>query len=210
MVLKFSIQNGNQIHIDIPGFLNRNPNSEADLYVDDYYSHKFFDFFIRNPIIPEQQYSRVEKHSMVRIETSEFTGYHVKLEKYGIGEFDNLHTFTERQKQFKGICYKIVSSAIDASGSRHSESSGFDKIWLCEALKDLFNGQHPDVIYMRNLFKGDEDTLNPIDRERYLEFIRADTPIQKKYFGCTTTSILILLTATTLWLFLKVLFLDNV
>ena len=197
MVLKFFIKNGRQWHIEIPGYLVQHPGSDVDFYVDDVYSHKFFDFFVRNPIIAEQQYSGVEKQSMVRLETNEFAGYHVKLEKYGTGEFDR--PLSDSEQQYKGVCYKIVSTASDASGRNHSHSSGFDKIWLCEAFKDLFNGQHPDVLYMRNLFSGDENTLNHVDREKYLEFIRASSPKEKDYAGCGAKSIIILALAVIIF-----------
>ncbi len=202
MLLRYFKKNGRQWHIDIPGYLDRHPDSDIDLYVDDYYSHKFFDFFVRNPIIREQQYSGVEKQSMVRIETNEFAGYHVKLEKYGTGEFDR--PLSQEEKHFKGVCYKIVSYTNDISGTSHSNSYGFDKMWLCEAFKDLFNGQHPDVLYMRNLFSGDENTLNHIDREKYSEFIKANTPTDKKdNLGCSVKSIIILVAAAILIGFFK-------
>jgi len=170
------------------------------LYVDDYYSYKFFDFLIRNPT--EWLNNSNDKQSMVRIETNEFAGYHVKLEKYGTGEFDR--PLSGSEQQYKGICYKIVSTAHDASGNSHSNSSGFDKIWLCDAFKDLFNGQHPDVLYMRNLFNGDENNLNPADREQFLEFIRACSPTNKKdNSGCSFKSIIILVAAAILIGFLK-------
>jgi hypothetical protein len=139
---------------------------------------------------------------MVRIETNDFTGFHVKLEKYGTGEFDS--PLGDNEQQYKGICYKIVSTASDARGSNHSYSSGNNKIWLCEAFKDLFNGKHPDVLYMRNLFKGDENTLNPLDREKFLEFISAKTPIDKNdNLGCSIKSIIILVAAAFIFNFLK-------
>jgi hypothetical protein len=202
MVLRYFNKNRRQWHVDIPGYLDRHPDSDVDLYVDDDYSHKFFDFFVRNPIIQEQQYSGVEKQSMVRLETNEFDGYHVKLEKYGKGEFDS--PISNSEQQYKGVCYKIVSTASDSSGRIHSHSYGFNKIWLCDALKELFNGQHPDMLYMRNLFNEDENTLNPIDRGKYLEFIRANTPTDKKdNSGCSTKSIIILLGAALLINFFK-------
>ena len=202
MVLRYFKKNRRQWHIDIPGYLDRHPNSDVDLYVDDDYSHKFFDFFVRNPVIPEQQYSGVEKQSMVRLESNEFADYHVKLEKYGTGEFDI--PLSDSEQQYKGVCYKIVSTASDASGRSHSNSYGFDKIWLCEAFKDLFNGQHPDVLYMRNLFNGDENTLNPVDREKYLEFIKDNTPTDKKdNSGCSFNSIIILVAAAIIIGFFK-------
>ena len=197
MLLRYFKKNGRQWHIDIPGCLDCHPDSDVDLYVDDDYSHKFFDFFVRNPIIQEQQYRGVEKQSMVRIETNEFAGHHVKLEKYGTGEFDR--PLSDSEQQYKGVCYKIVSTASDASGRSHSNSYGFDKIWLCEAFKDLFNGQHPDVLYMRNLFSGDENTLNHIDREKYLEFIKANTPNDKKdNSGCSVKIVIILFVAAVI------------
>lgn len=177
MVLKFFMKNRRECHIDIPGYLERNPGSDVDLYVDDDYSYKFFDFFVRNPILREKQYSGVEKQSMVRVELNEFDGYLVKLEKYGTGEFDT--PLWESEQQYKGVCYKIVSTASDASGSNHSNSSGYDKIWICEAFKELYNGEHPDVLFMRNLFEEDKNTLNPLDREKFLEFIRDNTPTDK-------------------------------
>ncbi|MCX6210848.1 MAG: hypothetical protein NTZ59_15420 [Bacteroidetes bacterium] len=124
------------------------------------------------------------------------------MKKYGTGEFDR--PLSDSEQQYKGVCYKIVSTASDASGRNHSHSSGFDKIWLCEAFKDLFNGQHPDVLYMRNLFSGDEYTLNHVDREKYLEFIKANTPIDKKdNSGFSTKSIIILVAAAAIISFLK-------
>ena len=195
MVLRYFIKNGRQCHVEIPGYLDQHPGGENDLYVDDYYSHKFFDFFIRNPT--EWLNNSIDKQSMVRIETNEFVGYHVKLEKYGTGEFDR--PLSQEEQHFKGVCYKIVDTASDASGSIHSNSSGINKIWLCEAFKDLYNGQHPDVLFMLNLFNGDENTLNPADREKYLQFIKANTPTDKKdNSGCSTKSIIILVAAAIL------------
>jgi len=200
MLLRYFKKNGRQWHIDIPGYLDRHPDSDVDLYVDDAYSHKFYDFFIRNPI--DRFNNSIDKQSMVRLETNEFAGYHVKLEKYGTGEFDR--PLSDSEQQYKGVCYKIVSTASDASGRSHSNSYGFDKMWLCEAFKDLFNGQHPDVLYMRNLFSGDENTLNHIDREKYSEFIKANTPTDKKdNSGCSVKSIIILVAAAILIGFLK-------
>ncbi len=200
MVLKYFIKNGREWHTDVPGYLDRHPGNDADLYVDDYYSHKFFEFFIRNPI--DRFNNSSDKQSIVRIETNEFAGYHVKLEKYGTGEFDR--PLNDSEQQYKGVCYKTVSYTNDINGSSHSNSSGFDKIWLCEAYTDLFNGQHPDVLYMRNLFNGDENTLNPVDREKYLEFIKANTPTDKKdNSGCSTKSIIILVAAAVIISFLK-------
>jgi len=200
MLLRYFKKNGRQWHIDIPGYLDRHPDSDVDLYVDDAYSHKFYDFFIRNPI--DRFNNSIDKQSMVRLETNEFAGYHVKLEKYGTGEFDR--PLSDSEQQYKGVCYKIVSTASDASGRSHSNSYGFDKMWLCEAFKDLFNGQHPDVLYMRNLFSGDENTLNHIDREKYSEFIKANTPTDKKdNSGCSVKSIIILIAAAVIISFLK-------
>ncbi len=192
MVLRYFIKNGRQWYTDIPGYLDRHPGRDADLYVDDYYSHKLFDFVIR----------RDSKQSMVRLETTEFNGYHLKLEKYGTGEFDR--PLNQSEYQFRGVCYKITSSASDFSGSSHSELSGFDKIWLCEALKDLFNGQHPDLLYMRNLCNGDENTLNPTDREKFLEFLSTNTSADKKNNpGCSTKSIIIMVVAAVVIALLK-------